>query len=307
MSRAPQLAVVVAVRNMAREAPRTLYTLSTTYQRGVDESDYEVVVVDCGSQVPLERALVEGFGCHFRLMRDDDQPSPAGPINRAVRSCTAPVVVVCIDGARMLSPGILALTLAAFRAFGAPVVGTLGWHLGPSKQQLAMLDGYDQAVEDRLLETVNWRSNGYELFGIAALGGSAGAGWFRPLGESNCIAVDRSLYWDLGGLDERFGLRGGGFVNLDFYRRACLEGGRLVLLLGEGTFHQFHGGISTNVPEGDQARAGFGRAMAEEYRALRGDWFVPPDVPAIYLGTVPHQALRFVELSVARAQAQAHI
>ena len=303
MPRTPALAVVVAVRNMAREAPRTLYTLSPAYQRGVRESDYEVVVVDCGSQVPLDRAMVQAFGRHFRLVREDDQPSPAGPINRAVRSCTAPLVTVCIDGARMLSPGIVALTLAAFRAFGSPVVGTLGWHLGPAKQQVAMLDGYCQAVEDRLLETVDWRSDGYAMFSISALAGSADGGWLRPIGESNCITVDQSLYAKLGGLDERFGLLGGGFVNLDFYRRACLQGGRLVVLLGEGTFHQFHGGVSTNVPENDGQRASFGRAMAEEYRALRGDWFMPPDVPPIFLGAVPPQALRFLELSVARAQA----
>ena len=39
-----------------------------------------------------------------------------------------------------------------------------------------------------------------------------------------------------------------GLVNLDFFRQVvesslCTSG----ILLGEGTFHQFHGGVATNV------------------------------------------------------------
>ena len=39
---------------------------------------------------------------------------------------------------------------------------------------------------------------------------------------------------------------GGGLVNLDFYTRASLRSDvELVQILGEGTFHQFHGGAMT--------------------------------------------------------------
>src|SRR5216683_2592387 len=47
--RRPDLSVIVVVHNMAREAPRTLYSLSTTYQRHIAAEDYEVIVVDNGS------------------------------------------------------------------------------------------------------------------------------------------------------------------------------------------------------------------------------------------------------------------
>ena len=43
------LGVVVVVHNMHREARRTLHSLSRSYQWGIDDLDYEVIVVENGS------------------------------------------------------------------------------------------------------------------------------------------------------------------------------------------------------------------------------------------------------------------
>jgi glycosyltransferase involved in cell wall biosynthesis len=297
MNKNPRISVILAARNMERELPRTLHTLIATYQAGVEESIYEVIVVDCGSTVPIDREAVRGYGRNFELLRFEDSPSPARAINQAVRQCSAEIVMVCIDGARMLSPGILRFTLEAFRARENPIVATLAWHLGPKVQMVSMLEGYDQAAEDLLLGTVDWRRNGYELFRISALAGSSSQGWFMPIGESNCIAMRREWYHRLGGLDERFQTPGGGFVNLDFYKRACEENGDLVILLGEGTFHQFHGGAATNKPMVHPHRELFG----QEYRDLKGCDFFCPLTPSTYIGAMPPQALPFVAASTSMA------
>ena len=78
--------------------------------------------------------------------------------------------------------------------------------------------------------------------------------------------------WDeLGGLDERFELPGGGLVNHDLYRRACdLPGAELVVLLGEGTFHQYHGGAATS-------RRLTWDDMHDGVPAVRGDRTSPPE------------------------------
>ena len=57
----------------------------------------------------------------------------------------------------------------------------------------------------------------------------------------------RENLWNvLGGFDERFRSPGGGFVNLDTLSRAvALPGITAITLLGEGAFHQVHGGIAT--------------------------------------------------------------
>jgi len=82
--------------------------------------------------------------------------------------------------------------------------------------------------------------------------------------------VRRDAYDRLGGFDERFDFPGGGFVNLDFFRRTVLrKGSELVMLLGEGTFHQLHGGIATNA-RSEQERQDLQRRWETQYKALRG-------------------------------------
>lgn len=296
MPRIP-LSVIVVFHDMAREAGRTLHTLSAAYQRGVTATDYEVIALDAGSSPPLSAELVAGQGPNFRLVRAARSLSPVAAVNAAAQDAAGDAIALCIDGARMLSPGVIGGMLAGLRLFPDPVVATLAWHLGPKLQNDSVLEGYNQAAEDRLLETVNWRGDGYELFRISVLAGSSAYGWFRPIGESNCLAVSRAAWDALGGLDERFQAAGGGLVNLDFYRQACDRASDLVLLLGEGTFHQFHGGVATNVP---RDRHPF-ETFHAEYIAIRGGPFAAPTRKAVFLGRVPPQALPFLAHSAAAA------
>lgn len=279
---------------MAREISRTLYTLSGEYQRGVNTDDYEVIVVDNGSAEPLDASLVQSFGLNFRLIRLDGSPSPAPAINTAVAQANGEAISVCIDGARMLSPGIVRRTLQALQIHSDPLISTIGLHLGPILQNRSMLQGYNQQVEDALLETVNWRHDGYELFRISCLAGSSRRGWFRPIAESNFVTVRRNSYDRLGGFDERFITPGGGLVNLDFYRKAAEQLDQVVMLLGEGSFHQFHGGVATNTPLASSPGPGF----AAEYAAIRGCGYAVLERPHDYLGAVPPQALPLVMQSL---------
>lgn len=277
----PILSVIVAFYNMEREAPRTLYTLSSTYQRGVSESDYEVIAVDCGSDTPLDEAMVRSFGKQFRLVRMPPNPSPAASINRAALSSRGELITICIDGARMLSPGILRLTLASFRAFENPVTATASMHLEPGIQRKTILEGYNSKVEDQLLESIDWRSNGYELFRISVLAGSSNNGCFCHIHESNCLTVRRDTFRKLGGLDERFRSAGGGLVNLDYYKRAIQYCNDSILLLGECTFHQIHGGVVTN-----STNLGVVLPFLEEYQDIRNEPFCSTEKQPLLFGSV---------------------
>ena len=186
---------------------------------------------------------------------EDASPSPGNAVNRGVALSTAPNVAVMIDGARMTTPEFIARALELLERFPNPVVSTIALHLGPEVQFRAMVKGYDRAEEDRLLETIGWPSAGYRLFEIGVLAPSSRKGWFAPLAESNLVFMPRAAFDRLGGMDEQFAIRGGGFVNLDFYKRACEQpASQLFCLLGEATFHQIHGGVMTNRPE-ELARA----------------------------------------------------
>ena len=159
----------------------------------------------------------------------------------------------------------------------------------------AQAAGYDQGAEDRLLDELHWEQDGYRLFSAATLAASSARGWFGPMGESNGLFMPKSMWEELGGLDERFRLPGGGLSNHDLFRRACeLPAVQLVVLLGEGTFHQIHGGAAT------AGRIGW-KEMHDEYVALRGRAHQPPRNVRLYLGTVPDAALEHVEHSARRA------
>lgn len=297
-ARRPLLSVIVVFHDMRREAPRTLHSLTPGYQHGSADIDYEVIAIDSRSSAPLEAAEVEAFGPAFRYLRHEtDSLSPVEAINRAAAQARGEFITICVDGARLLSPGVIRHTALACRITPRPVVAVLGYHLGPKSQRESMLEGYDRAVEDALLAGSGWETDGYRLFDIASLANASAQGWFRPPSESNCVTVSRAMFDALDGFDPHFRSRAGGLANPDFFRRACAyEGAQLVVLLGEGCFHQFHGGASTNQPPESLPDAQYHR----EYERLRGAPYERPRNRPLYLGELPEQAVRFLKASVGR-------
>lgn len=277
----PSLSFIVIAYNMQREALRTVESLSRRYQQGSEGVDYEVVVVDNGSPEPLDLAPVGDIGVPLVLVRRTNASvSPADAINIGVSRSRGDYVAVMIDGARMLSPGVVRSTVDAIGLAPQPVIAVLGLHLGPAHQRLTVEQGYNKQVEDRLLDSIQWPAHGYKLFEIAAWGGSCAAGWLGIAAESNCICVSRGFYQELGGYDEGFEMPGGGLVNLDFYKRAVEHpDSTLIYLAGEGCFHQLHGGVTT----GKRQKGHSFEELNEEYRKLRGEGFAAPtEQPLLY-------------------------
>jgi Glycosyl transferase family 2 len=289
----PALSLVVVAFDIPREIARTLQSLSADYQRDLDPEDYEVVVVDNGSTPAVDPSLFDRLAGNFRLLRvSPAPPSPARAVNLGLAEARGEVVGVMIDGARLVTPGLLRYALQGARLAERAVVATLGWHIGfDSSQFLATEAGYDAAREDALLDSIDWPSDGYRLFEIGALDASSSSGWFTAIGESNALFLPRRTWELVGGADERFDAPGGGLLNASMYDQAMeLPGAELVVLLGEGTFQQVHGGIATNA---DMSTFGPTFAQwAEQYRALRGrDWGSRTGVRRTLVGTLPRAAL----------------
>ena len=302
----PLVSIVVILFNMEREGRRTLYSLSTSYQTGIRDTDYEVVVVDNGSTPPFPAAYVESLGGNFTYIYiDDARPSPASALNLGIRQSRGEYVGTMIDGARMLTPGMLHYAVRAIRAFEHPIVTLPAWHLGPDHQRRAIKKGYTKEVEDALLAGIGWPAHGYRLFEIGTPAASSNNGWFLPMGDSTCLIMARADYERIGGYDERFDAPGGGHLSRDIYRRACaLDDTELVVLLGEGTFHQLHGGITTGTSEERFAEAY--RAWIEQYLALRGEPYTRPSKAAHFLGHIPPAARHALLVSAEKLAAHGH-
>lgn len=297
----PKLSIVMIVYDMAREAPRTLRSLATPYQIGLRGEDYEVIVMDNGSPKPLGEAVVRSFGrqFHYHYVRDASK-SPAAALNQGVAMSRGSYVGIHIDGARIASPGLLATALGGFRLYDDPVIATLGWHLGPDVQQKSVLKGYSQTEEDRLLDSIAWPADGYRLFQVSTLAQSSSLGYFIAPAESTAMFMRRSTYQALGGYDTALDQAGGGVINRDFFTRALeRERSPYVMLLGEGTFHQIHGGASTR---SQQESHSLNLRWEEEYRQLRGKPLQRPQRQAVYLGGVPSVSQATLALSLQKLQ-----
>lgn len=298
MSKPLVLSVVVVVFEMRREAARTLRSLAAAGQPEMDPAAYEVLVVENGSTRPLDPAAVRALGPQFRYLPfAGANASPAGAVNFGLREARGAFAAVMIDGARLASPGLLAAAAAAAGLHPRTIVATTSWHLGPDSQQQSILQGYTAAVEDAALAAIGWpEGEGHRLFEIASPAHSARDGIFRLPYESNFLGAPTAvLREELGGCDERFDLPGGGLVNHDLFRRACdLPETEVVLLVGEATFHQLHGGISTNPVA---APRDLGARWQRQYLDLRGRAFTKSPRPPRLFGHVPASLARAAEWS----------
>ena len=116
---------------------------------------------------------------------------------------------------------------------------------------------------------IAWPHDGYRLFEIGHFVGDRD--WFDGVWESNCLFVPRSLLEQVGGFDESFSMPGGGYANLDLYERlGSTPGVTVATILGEGSFHQLHGGTTTNQPDPTERRARVSTATASTTPSMRG-------------------------------------
>jgi cephalosporin hydroxylase len=288
------LSVVVVFYNMRREAGRTLHSLSRTYQEGVDGTSYEVIAIENGSDddQKLGAAFVHGFGPEFRYLDlgADAAPSPVGALNAGIALSRGRSLALMIDGAHVLTPGVLRFGLQGLATYAPAIVATQQWYVGPGQQGEALDDGYDQAGEDRLFERILWPANGYRLFEVGHFVGDRD--WLDGVWESNCMFVTRAQLEQVGGFDERFSMPGGGYANLELYERLGSSPEITVCtILGEGSFHQVHGGTTTNQPDAADRRSrvfGYGQHYAE----LRGRTFRGPGKPIHFVGRITTGAAR---------------
>ena len=297
----PKLSIIVIGYKMAKQLVNTLYTLSEDYQQNVSAKDYEVIVVENDSTDTLDATTISKLPDNFRYyLRKELGVSPVPAINFGFEQCYAPVVGLILDGARMISPGVIYHTLQSQRLDGRVITIVPGYHLGDQEQHLSSSQQYNETKENELLSSIDWRNNGYELFRVASFSGANIRGYLQPMMECNCMFAPAECFQTIGYADSQFTLKGGGSVNLHIYRSlGMLPGSRLVVLPGEGSFHQYHGGVTTSSYAGLQAE------LATHKKQLHSLWngqFHSLRRNPTLMGEISAQAQPFLTLSTTFAE-----
>ncbi len=293
----PKVTVIVIGYKMPSQLENTLRSLYADYQHGVSEEDYEVIVMENNSVARLPDSIVQNLPSNFRYtLRDESAATPVYAVNEAFALCRSPLICLMIDGARMVSPGIIRSALMAYAITPGAIVAVPGYHLGNDEQH--MVDGVEDQLtrEQQLLASVQWQKDGYELFSISTFSGANRRGYLQPIMECNCIFASAENFAAIGYANTDFQLPGGGSINLHMYRSlGMLPDTRLFVTPGEGSFHQYHGGVTTSSYEEREAEIEKHRVQlhsywAEGFHSLRRD----PEL----IGKVPPQAVSFLQQSL---------
>lgn len=299
MSRVYQLSIIVIGFRMPRQLEQTLHTLSCDYQQDVSENDYEVVIVENDSDKMLSSDFVEALPENFRYYsRHESGQSPVAAINFAFEKCQGEMIGLMIDGAHMVTPRVVKYVLCAQRAWEYPLVVVPGYHLGGESQTQDI--NYTEEREKELLRTIDWRDNGYQLFSVADFSPANRFSYMHPIMECNCVFTPRISFERIGYCDSRFTLRGGGPVNLHLFRQlGTLPETEIVVLPGEGSFHQYHGGVTTS------SYADRENEIASHREQLNSFWlgrFKSVSREPVLLGAVTYWAHSFLQRSSQAAE-----
>lgn len=299
-SNKPLLSIIVVAYEMSQQLANTLFTLSAAYQRGVSEQDYEVIVVENSSDDNFDESLLPALGNNFHFYRRlETSSTPVPAVNFGFDKCKGDTIGLMIDGARMVTPRVVQYVLMSQRISNNFLTVVPGYHLGDQAQHLNVSHGYDEAAEERLLDSTNWRSDGYELFSVSDISGANPNGYLQPIMECNCMFAPAESFKKIGYADERFNLRGGGAINLHMFRSlGLLKGSEYFVIPGEGSFHQYHGGVTTSEYDGlDEEH----RWHSDQLQSIWSDEFHSLRREPTLLGAVTPWAQDYLQFSSERA------
>ena len=293
----PKLSVIVIVYDMPRQAMNTLFSLSIPYQKNISADEYEVIVVENRSANNLDANAVAALGTQFRyFLRDEPGISPVPAVNFAFEHCRGEQIGLIIDGARLVTPRVLHYALLAAQISEHALVMVPGYHLGTQDQKFHKDSQHSEALEIKKLNELEWRDNGYRLFKWACWSSSNQRGYFQPMQECSAIFCSADNFRRIGCADTRFDQAGGGSINLHIYRSlGMLPESLLYVLPGEGSFHQFHGGITTAQQDDDEHRKTLLKSFDQRLEDVWSGPFKALTREPMMLGAVTHWAQPFLE------------
>ncbi len=272
----PELSIVVCVKECARQAQNSLFSLSAQFQQNVSVSDYEVLVVETASPDELGEAAALAHGENFRYLRCDlANDWRARSLELGAGESRAPYLGFLLDGAQIISQRAIEHALLARRGV---------------ERSLVFVPSY--RIEEGALEAVDWRANAYDLFAKASFGPANFNGFLGPMLGATCLFVSADRFRVVGGAPKGIERPGGGPLSLALFTNLNkLAGTQLIALAGEGAFRQPHPDVAgLGALESDLHALIFDRvSMLVNFSAVHRE--------PIAFGPIPGSAQRFLSES----------
>lgn len=270
--------IIICTFNMKVEILNTILSSLPPYQKNVVDNLDSITIVDNGSTDGIKPENITELADNIQFVRyPSPTRSPAPALNWAVRNfATSDHIMLCIDGARMFSDHLISRTMEVFKYVPNAFVYTLSFHIGRKAHQELARDGYTLEDFRQFLDDLDWQNDPGSLRENSVLALSSRKGYDSAIAESNAFCLRRTDFERLGGFDERFLTPGGGLCNLEIFQRCTSDSSMVnVCLLGEGTYHQYHGGAATGLKI-DQ------KTYQVEYKSIFGVPFQVRDYARFY-------------------------
>ena len=210
----------------------------------------------------------------------------------ASRSPRGEAIALMIDGAHVLTPGVLRYGMLGLRTYEPAIVATQQWYVGPGQQPDAMHAGYDQRLRG---PAVRARSSGRSTATGCSRSATSSA---TATGSTGCGRATASS------CPARCSSRSAASTRASRCRAAATPTSTstsgsarrpdvtVVTILGEGSFHQVHGGTTTNQARPRRARPSVLSSYREHFARARGRGLRGPRKPIHYVGSMPGAARR---------------
>lgn len=280
-----RLTIIVVVHRMARQAANCIWSLTADRQQNVSAADYKIVVIENESDDVLGKDAAESMGAnvHWFLSKARTQ-TPVFALGRGLLAGRTEHVGAVLDAAYIFTPRVVELTIVAARLAPNPVIAVPTYHLGEGQQHQTSREGYGEERERKLLDELDWRVDPYRLFQAAVPAPGNERGYLLPMAESGAVFVRRELLTTLQPELERFWMPGGGHVATYLLHEACRsDDAELIVLAGEGAFHQYHGGLLTSHHED---RAAVASRASLSLASIAGGPFERADVEPRLFGVI---------------------
>lgn len=265
---------------MEHEIVNTLISFVPPYQKKVSISKFNLFVIDNNSSDNISPKVIESISSNIKYIKYPyESVSPVHALNWAIDNYSnSDSIMICIDGARMVSDHILYQSFEVFKQIPNAFVFCPSYHIGKKYHQELSAEGYTIEEARVFLKNLQWQTNPDKLFKNAILAKSSRFGIYNCIAESNAIVTTKENYKRLRGYNTGFVSPGGGYSNLELFERYTLDEETInVSLIGEGSFHQFHNGISTS-------KKNLQLIMKQEYELIKGRKYSVPKYTQFFYG-----------------------